>query len=430
LERGINRANETIKMNRRKFFKSATLSLAGSSFLLNSCASDEGSDTGIKYSKLDEILSRPVLKTELFSDPVIIEQISLLRYDNSILCKVVSHEGAEGICVSNDLYMTSLYPIFIQRVQPFFIGKDAVKLEEIMKDVYLHNYKLQGLALWLPLATVEKAVLDMLGKIAGKSMGELIGEIHHTHIPLYLANNNRGRSAEESIARIQANVSEWPFKALKFKVAGRMHEDEHPRGRSEKLIPLVRETFGNEMTLYTDANGGYSVEEAIKIGKLMEEYNYGYFEEPVPFDWYEGTKQVADALDIPVAGGEQEPGMYNFRWMIKNNALQIVQPDQFYFGGMIRSVKVARMAGAAGILCTPHMSGPGLGYLYMMHFVSVLPNAAPFHEFKGFNQRFEVECPTSSLTIDENGTIKVPSGPGLGVIIDPDFINRHQIVKA
>lgn len=66
----------------------------------------------------------------------------------------------------------------------------------------------------------------------------------------------------------------------------------------------------------------------------------------------------------------------------------------------------------------------------MMHFVSVLPNAAPFHEFKGFNQRFEVECPTSSLTIDENGTIKVPSGPGLGVIIDPDFINRHQIVKA
>lgn len=416
-------------MNRRKFFKSAGLSLAGSSLLLNSCTPAEGNVAGIRYSQLDDILSRPVLKKELFTAPVIIEQVALLRYGNSMLCRVVSSEGAEGLSVSNDLYMTSLYPIFTERIQPFFTGKDAIQLEEIMDDVYLSNYKLQGLALWLPLASVEMAVLDMLGKIAGKSMGELIGEVHHKHIPLYLANNNRGRSAEESVARIRQSVGEYPFKALKFKVAGRMHEDEYPPGRSEKLIPLVRETFGNKMTLYTDANGGYSVDEAIKIGKLMEEYNYGYFEEPVPFDWYEGTKQVADALDIPVAGGEQEPGMYNFRWMIKNNALQVVQPDQFYFGGMIRSVKVARMADAAGIQCTPHMSGRGLGYLYMMHFVSVLPNAAPFHEFKGFSQQFEMECPTSSLSIDSDGTIKVPTGPGLGVIIDPDFIKKHEIVK-
>ncbi len=418
-------------MDRRKFCKSAGLSLAGGgSLMLNSCIPSEGKDSGISYSQLDDILSRPVLRKELFTVPVIIEQVALLRYGNSMLCRVVSSEGAEGISVSNDLYMTSLYPIFTQRIQPFFAGKDAVQLEEIIDDVYLSNYKLQGLALWLPLATAEMAVLDMLGKIAGKSMGELIGDIHHTRIPLYLANNNRGRSAEESVARIRESVGEWPFKALKFKVAGRMHEDEYPPGRSEKLIPLVRETFGDEMTLYTDANGGYSVDEAIKIGKLMEEYNYGYFEEPVPFDWYEGTKQVADALDMPVAGGEQEPGMFNFRWMIRNNALQVVQPDQFYFGGMIRSVKVARMADAAGIRCTPHMSGRGLGYLYMMHFVSVLPNAASFHEFKGFSQQFEMECPTSSLTIDPDGTIKVPTGPGLGVIIDPDYIKKHQIVKA
>jgi L-alanine-DL-glutamate epimerase-like enolase superfamily enzyme len=417
-------------MNRRKFFKTTGLSLAGSSMLLNSCITAEGKDTGITSPQLDEILSRPVLKKELFANPVMIKEISLLRYGDSMLCRVVSSEGAEGISVSNDLYMTSLYPIFVKRIQPLFIGKDAVQLEEIINDVYLRNYKLQGLALWLPLATAEMAVLDMLGKIAGKSMGELIGEVHHKHIPLYLANDNRGRSAEESLIRIQETMKEWPVKALKFKVAGRMQSDEYPPGRSEKLIPLVRETFGNEMTLYTDANGGYSVEEATKIGKLMEEYNYGYFEEPVPFDWYEGTKQVADALDIPVAGGEQEPSMYNFKWMIQNNALQVVQPDQFYFGGMIRSVKVARLADAAGVKCTAHMSGHGLGYLYMMHFVSVLPNAAPFHEFKGFNQRFEMECPTSSLTIDANGTIKVPTGPGLGIIIDPDFIKKHQIVKA
>lgn len=418
-----------MKINRRHFIFKATMGAVGGSVILKSCAPSDGKESDITYSQLDEILTRPVLKRELFSDPVIIEKVSLLRYEDSMLCKVVSRDGAEGICVSNDLYMTSLYPIFNERVQPFFTGKDAVQLEEIMEDVYLQNYKLQGLALWVPVATIEMAILDMLGKVANKSIGELIGEIHHPRIPLYLANNYRGRSAEESIARIQERVAEWPFKALKFKVAGRMHEEEYPPRRSEKLIPLVRETFGDDMTLYTDANGGYSAEEAIAIGKLMEEYNYGYFEEPVPFDWYEETKQVADSLAIPVAGGEQEPSLHNFRWLIKNNALQVVQPDQFYFGGMIRSIKVARMAGATSIKCTPHMSGPGLGYLYMMHFVSVLPNAASYHEFKGFNERFEMECPTSSLTIDENGTIKVPTGPGLGVTIDPDFINKHKVVE-
>lgn len=419
-----------MKINRRKFLRTAAVGVAGSSLFSNSSISSKEKDNEITYSRLDEILARPVLKKELFSSPVIIDRVSLLRYGDSMLCKVSSSDGAEGICVSNDLYMISLYPIFVKRVQPFFIGKDAVELEEVLKDVYLHNYKLQSLALWLPVATIEMAVLDMLGKIANKSMGELIGEIHQTRIPLYLANDNRGRSAEESLSRIEENVREWPFKALKFKVAGRMHEAEYPPGRSEKLIPLVREAFGDDMTLYTDANGGYSVDEAVRIGKLMEDYGYGYFEEPVPFDWYEETKCIADSLDIPVAGGEQEPSLHNFRWLIKNRALQVVQPDQFYFGGMIQSMKVARMAEAAGKICTPHMSGPGLGYLYMMHFVSALPNPAPFHEFKGFNQRFEMECPTSSLTIDENGTIKVPTGPGLGVTIDPGFIAKHEVVKA
>lgn len=413
---------------RRNFLKTAALGSVGSSALINSCAPARDDDHGVTFDQLNEIQARPVVKTQYFTEPVIIEDISLLRYGNNMLCRVVSRDGVVGISVSNDLYIHELAPIFLKRVKPVFMGKDAVQLESLMLEAFFRSYKLQGLALWIPLATIELAVLDMLGHIAGKSMGELIGDIHHTRIPLYVANNNRGRSAEESLDRIKETVGQWPFKALKFKVAGRLHLPDEPPGRSERLIPLVREAFGDEMTLFTDANSGYDVEEAIRIGKIMEEYNYGYFEEPVRFDWYEGTRRVAEALDMPIAGGEQEPSMYNFKWLIKNNGLQVLQPDQFYFGGMIQTVKVARMAEFAGKECTPHMSGTGLGYLYMMHYVSVLPNAAAFHEFKGFNEDLPMECPTSDLRIDDNGTIKVPTGPGLGVIIDPDFIKKHEEV--
>jgi L-alanine-DL-glutamate epimerase-like enolase superfamily enzyme len=224
-------------------------------------------------------------------------------------------------------------------------------------------------------------------------------------------------------------VEESKAKALMFKVGGRMsHDADYPAGRSEALIPLVRKTFGDDMVIYADSNGSYSVKEAIRIGKLMEEQKFDFYEEPVPFDWYEETKAVADALNVPIAGGEQEPSLHQFRWLIANDAVQIVQPDMFYFGGMIRSMKVALMAHSVGKKCVPHISGSGLGYLYMMHFVSSIPNAGPYHEFKGFNTELPFECPTSSLE-SEVGTVTVPSGPGLGVTIDPDYIARHEVVK-
>jgi L-alanine-DL-glutamate epimerase-like enolase superfamily enzyme len=170
------------------------------------------------------------------------------------------------------------------------------------------------------------------------------------------------------------------------------------------------------------------VEEAVRVGRLLEEYRFEFFEEPVPFDWYEETKQVADILKIPVAGGEQEYSLHGFRWLIANDGLQIVQPDYFYFGGMIRSKKVALMAEALGKKCTPHMTGGDLGFLYMMHFVSALPNALPYHEFKGFKTEIIFKCETSPLK-SVNGLVKVPTGPGSGVDIDPELINKFQVVK-
>jgi L-alanine-DL-glutamate epimerase-like enolase superfamily enzyme len=288
------------------------------------------------------------------------------------------------------------------------------------------------MALGVPLATIEFAILDMMGHIAQKSIGELIGSIHQTEVAVYQATEYREKSVEESMELIKRDVAEYNARALKIKVGGLMFMTDDinavgPAGRTETIIPLVRKTFGDNMVLLADANGFYSTEEAIRVGKLLEEYNFQFFEEPVMFDWYEETRQVADALKIPLAGGEQEYSLHGFRWLIANDGIQIVQPDTFYFGGMIRSMKVALMANAFGKKCTPHMSGGDMGFLYMMHFVSALPNALPYHEFKGFKTDIIFECKTSLLQ-SVNGTVKVPTGPGLGVDIDPDFISKHEAV--
>jgi L-alanine-DL-glutamate epimerase-like enolase superfamily enzyme len=404
--------------------RSAPAPTAGSADAVNS-----------RYATLDEVLKQPVLRRELFPTPVIIETLELLRYQGNFLCRVRSRDGAEGISVGHGT-LNSLYPIFVNLLQPFFLGKDARDLDLLLEKVYIYNFnfRLSGMALGIPLATIEFAILDMLGRIAGRPMGQLIGEIHHPEVAVYQATEYREKPVEESLELIKRDVAEYNARALKIKVGGLMFmtKDIHavgPQGRTERIIPLIRKTFGDDMALYADANGFYSPEEAIRVGRLLEEYRYGFFEEPVMFDWYEETKQVADALTLLVAGGEQEYGLHGFRWLIAHDGLQIVQPDNYYFGGMIRSMQVARMARAFGKDCTPHMSGGGLGFLYMVHFVSALPNACPHHEFKGLRTNVRFECKTSPLTVTD-GKIKVPTGPGLGVDIDADYVKKHQPVRA
>ena len=211
--------------------------------------------------------------------------------------------------------------------------------------VYDLNFRYNGISLGMPLATIEFAVLDMLGRIAGKSLGQLIGDIHHREVAVYQATEYREKSVEESLELIKRDVAEFHADALKIKIGGLMFMTADiravgPKGRTERMIPLVRKTFGDQMALYADANGFYSVEEAIRVGRLLEEYRYGFFEEPVMFDWREETKQVAEGLTLPIALGEQEYGLHGFRWLIANDAVQIVQPDNYYFGGMIRSLQV------------------------------------------------------------------------------------------
>ncbi len=427
-----------MKDNRRNFLKKGialgtglgALPWIGHTMEVQKSSSEQFYDTD-KYAKIDEAAALPVLKKELFKEPLIIEQVQLLHYQGNYICKVRTKNGAEGLSVSNNLRMNYLYPIFIKQVAPFFIDKDARELDQLLEGVYVYksNYKLQNYALWVPVATVEFAILDLLGKLSGKPIGALIGEVRNEKIGVYQANNFRGKSAEESIQLIKKQMEETSSKALKFKVGGRMSNNaDDPAGRTKKLIPLIRKTFGDDMTVYADSNGSYTTEEAIRIGRLMEEQAFDFYEEPVPFDWYEETKQVKEALTIPIAGGEQEASMHNFRWLLGNDALDIAQQDIFYFGGMIRSMRVARMADAIGKTCVPHISGSGLGYLYMMHFVSALPNAGPYHEFKGFNGEIPLEFPTSDLKIRE-GLIKVPSGSGLGVDIDPDYIAKHEKIE-
>ena len=413
-----------MSLNRRSFLRSAA-GAGALSLLPEFRASAE--ESGFTTEQLAQAAAKRVLNVESIKTPVIIESIELLRSGRDYVVHVRSKDGAEGISVTNSR-AAYLYPILNRLVIPYFIGKDARDLESHLFEVYRYrsNYKLQGLALWCPLAWVEFALLDMLGRIAGKSLGALLGGVVRRKVAYYIASGRRDSTPEEEVDYLSRLVEKTGAKAVKFRVGGRMsrNADAMP-GRTEKLIPLSRKHLGDEIAIHADSNSSYDPPKAIEVGKMLEDIDAVYFEEPCPFDHLEDTKRVTDALTIPVAGGEQEFSQRRFRWMIHNRGVDIVQPDLQYYGGLIRSARVANMAQVAGMPTTVHISG-GLGFVYMLHFASRTPDIGAYQEYKRGVERYSqwFDPPLES----KDGMLSVPTGPGVGIVNTPELLKDAERV--
>ncbi len=416
--------------SRRRFLQSAAAVAAASSAAV-SLGAPALTTRSVSKEELDRILDQPVLKTDFLDKPVIVASIQLLRNGKQFLLRTRSTDGVEAITVPNSDRLSNVYPMLLNQIIPAFLEKDARTLESLLWDVYRSkdNYKYYGLALWVGVAAVEMALLELMGQTAQRPLADFFGGAVRRDIPIYVASGVRGNKPEQEIEHLQQIVADSGAKALKFRLGGRMNRnvDSLP-GRTEALIPLVRETFGDDFILYADANSSYDVPNALRIGRMMEEHKYAFYEEPVEFDDIWGCKRVADALSIPIAMGEQEFSMRRFQWCIENRAMDIMQPDLHYFGGYIRCTKVARMAAAAGMTVVPHMSGGSLGYLDVVHFASFTPNTGAYMEFKG-NAALPVTCATSPLK-SINGVVRCPSGPGFGVTIDPAYVKAATVVSA
>jgi L-alanine-DL-glutamate epimerase-like enolase superfamily enzyme len=419
-----------MKFTRRNFLRTTAVAGVGAaaSALLAQPANSSSGSRPVTDEILERAAAQPVLQFKGLKNPVIIESIELLRKGKDHFVRVRSKDGAEGISV-DDGRMEIFHPILNRLVIPYFIGKDARDLEEHLFGVYRYqsNYKLQGLAFWVPVALVEFAILDLLGRLTNQSLGEMLGGIVRTTVPFYVASGRRDTTPEQEIDYLKSLIEKTGAKAIKYRVGGRMNRNQDALpGRTDKLIPLSRKVFGDKMVIHADANSSYDPPEAIRVGRMLEDIKAIHYEEPCPFDNFDATKKVADALSIPVALGEQESSQWRFQWCIRNHVADIVQPDLYYYGGLIRSRRVARMAESAGLAATVHLSG-GFGFVYALHFASCTPKIGPWQEYKkGVETYGQWFNPPLRIT---DGAITVPKGPGLGLAEPKEILKGAMPVQ-
>jgi L-alanine-DL-glutamate epimerase-like enolase superfamily enzyme len=209
-------------------------------------------------------------------------------------------------------------------------------------------------------------------------------------------------------------------------VAG--HDRDQWPGRTETLVPTVRAAVGDDVRLLVDGNSCYTPAKAIEVGQMLQANGVCHLEEPCPYWKLEWTAEVRRALRIPVAGGEQDYDLEQWRRIIGMPAVDIVQPDVCYIGGVARTLRVARWADAAGLTCVPHSANRSMVTVFTLHIMGAIPNAGPYVEFS-----IEPTSWTDGYLVEpleaQDGTVEIPAGPGWGVEISPEWLAQadHQI---
>lgn len=347
-----------------------------------------------------------------------IEVFQLGRADTQFV-RVTSEDGQEGVVKANSR-MEEVISLLDMAVAPTLLGQDMRMIGSLIDEIYRRQYKFAGLALWTAIGHIELAVWDLIGKTANVRCVDMMGGPRRQSVPIYVSSLSRTTTPEEEVARFEEAIARTGARAIKLKVGGRMsrNEDAAP-GRQEALVALARKKLGDSVTIYADANGSFDAPRALEICAMLESHGVAILEEPCPFEDFEMTAQVTHAVrrrgyTLKVAGGEQDGAFERWRWYIQQSALDVLQPDFMYNGGMLRTLMVADMAKAAGVGVAPHYPRNGVETVELIHFACHVDN---LHGYQEYRQRpRDLPFEHTPVIAPRDGTLALHDGAGFGAV--------------
>ncbi|KAB0266872.1 mandelate racemase/muconate lactonizing enzyme family protein [Microvirga brassicacearum] len=314
-----------------------------------------------------------------------------------------------------------------RQVAPWSLGVEFDDLDDLLDTIAEREHKFPGSYLCRAMGGIDTAIWDLRGKAEGKPVVELLGG-KIGKLRAYASSMKRDVTPAEELLRFQRLRDEKGFDAFKFRIGAECGRDvdEWP-GRTEEIVRTIREGLGGGVALLVDANSGFSPKRAIEVGALLLDNDVSHFEEPCPYWELEQTQQVREALSIDVTGGEQDCDLATWRRMIAMRAVDIVQPDICYLGGIARTLRVVRMAEAAGLPVTPHCANLSLVTLFTMHLLGAIPNGGKYLEFSIEGADYypwqDDLFRNSPYEIDD-GHVTLSSEPGWGVEIAPSWLEK------
>ncbi|WP_343563459.1 mandelate racemase/muconate lactonizing enzyme family protein [Kiloniella sp. b19] len=315
--------------------------------------------------------------------------------------------------------------VFHRQIAPWALGRDTDDLEKLVREIPEREHKYPGSYLRRALSGLDTAIWDWRGKQAEKPVAELLGGTAGL-LRAYASSMRRDITPEEEAKRFKALKDRYGYDAFKFRVGAECgHDIDEWPGRTEAIVPAIREALGPDVALLVDGNSGFSPKRALEVGQILEANGVEHFEEPCPYWEMEQTREVTNGLSLDVTGGEQDWDLKHWERMMDMGAVNIVQPDILYMGGIALTLEVVKMAAEKGYSVTPHCANLSMVTLFTMHLLRAIPNAGKYLEFsiEGFDyypwqKDLFVDCPYDIV----DGKATVTDRPGWGVEISPEWL--------
>ena len=309
-------------------------------------------------------------------------------------------------------------------LKPALLGKDPVDTEVRWREmVAVGSAADMGGAVYCAIAGLDIALWDLKGKALGMPIYRLLGGKARDKVRMYASSMRRDMTPAEE-ARRAASFVDAGYSAYKLHSAVPGAID-HPADQTIDTVREVRAAVGDDIEILVDVNGAFSTHHALEIGRALEDLGVFHFEEPRPHHDLEGLAAIADTLDIPIASGEMIYTHWEYRDLMLRGRIDIVQPDIVKAPGFTEFQRIAALASAFGKPITVHNTQPTISTVAHLHACAAYANIPYAQEYNIEPTSIRDEWPILKEPLQVNyGYLDVPEGPGLGVELDENVVNR------
>lgn len=335
---------------------------------------------------------------------------------NFVYVKIETDEGLVGWgeATSGPLAVATMVDEFGE----LLVGEDPMAIEKHWQTLYHHFHVRGGVVQMSAISGIEIALWDIKGQALNAPVYELLGGVVRDRIWTY--GRWDGPTPDAAVANAMNNI-ERGLTALKgdpFEHRG-IFIDRRSEDLAIEKLKAVREAVGDDIELFVEVHGRLAPSDAIRVGNRMEPYRPFFFEEPVPPQNLEALKKVADHVNIPIATGERLLTKYDFADLLPLHAVDLIQPDIMYAGGILETKKIAAMAEAYYVGIQPHNCYGPFATVAALHLDVCTPN---FLIQEGGIHTWFQDATIGDFPVQTDGYFGLPPGPGLGVAMNEEWL--------
>ena len=329
-----------------------------------------------------------------------------------VTVEMMTDEGVEGIGITFfGAALTKALRAAVDALGELAIGEDPLRVEHVAAKLRTATSGAgPGGIFTLALSAIDIAMWDIKGKALGLPVSRLLGG-YRDRAPVYASGALLRQYGLQNLEKVGTGLVEMGFRQMKTQMGS-----EPTPGASAERIRVLREAVGPDIDLMCDINQLWNANQAIDVGKRVEQYNLFWLEDVVAADDYQGMAKVADNLSTPIAAGEYVYGITPHRQLIEHGSVDIVMVDLVRVGGVTQFMKVAAMAEAFNLPVVSHLIPE-----FQVHTIAAIPNGLTVEYFPWTN-RFYEEMPEM-----KDGLILVPERPGFGLNFDQAALDKYAV---